>query len=361
MGGVFDGFDKLISPASVGKSVQDAFKQGQVQGVLNAFSKDPRNPEIVNRMFAIDPSTALKLRDYQHEETKGERDDEFRSALGGFVRSQRPTTSILASHGALGGSASGAPRIPNLASLAGEEGTTATLRPSGQAPDVQPSTSGTPIIPAPDYSILGRPENDQDQYFLKMLETDPAKAMEVDSKLRDNMLGRLKDEHEAFGYGVARLAGVRDEATYHERRTDIIQRLGPMGIDASTVLPEQYPGEDGIAEIRMQALGVKDQISAFLNRDKADASTANIEADNARADRNTDSIIRDRGERTGIATDRARDARTNASRRDATTRRGQDRRGKGVEGPVKVTTKAEAMALPPGTKYRAPDGLVRTR
>lgn len=89
----------------------------------------------MRRLFALDPATALKLRDYQRDESKGERDDQFRTALGGYVRSQRPSTSALAGLGALGGSAPGGPRSLAMTPPTGDPGITATLRPSGARPN----------------------------------------------------------------------------------------------------------------------------------------------------------------------------------------------------------------------------------
>ena len=83
----------------------------------------------------------------------------------------------------------------------------------------------------------------------------------------------------------------------------------------------------------------------------------NVDADNDRADRNTDSMIGDRAARRG-ETKRYHDQSDKTRRRQDKPRTG---RTAAPDGPIKVKTKEEAMALAPGTKYRAPDGLVRTR
>lgn len=349
MRNALDGFGTLISPAAVGDAFQEGMKRGraeraerEVRGALAAYGNDPTDPRVFQPLVQHKPELAFKLRDAQ-------RDDEFHSALGGYMRAQRPTTGALATLGAVGGSSAN--------SMASPTGMPADVAPTAGVPTTAPS----PGTPGADFSILGEPEDDADNYFLEMVANDPVKAMEIDSKLRNNMVDRIKAEREGYGYGASMLAGV-DESTWAQRRAAIIQKLAPMRLDAARVLPEQFPGEEGVRQLQEQALGVKDQLSLFLQR-------SNIEADNERADRNTDDLIGDRAARRNEAR-RYHDVQSGNVRRgqdvrDRTQRRGQSKRGTGRGGgrenlPV-VNSPAEAMKLAPGTKFKTPDGRVKIR
>ncbi|MES2493995.1 MAG: hypothetical protein V4579_12050 [Pseudomonadota bacterium] len=110
----------------------------------------------------------------------------------------------------------------------------------------------------------------------------------------------------------------------------------------------------------MRVLSSKDQIAAFLQRD-------DTQADNARADLNTDSLIADRQARRD-ETRRHNQVSDNTRRRGqdiSATRRGPDRRGSGRSAGQSsmptVSSPAEAMKLTPGTKFRTPDGTIRVR
>jgi hypothetical protein len=320
MRNAFDGLPDLISPGAIGQQVQDAFKQGRIDGAVRAFAKNPNDPGPVGALMALDPATAIRLRGYQHDEEKTAREGQFRSALSDYMQAQHPSTDALANAGAVARhmptaimpGVSGGP-VPNV-------GAAGVLSGGPGQETAQPQ--------APDLSMLGPPQSAADHAFLEMLRADPEQAMKIDSQMRDNFAKRLKAEHEAFGYGIARLGGVSDPETYQARRAEIVQHFAPLGIDIGAALPEQFPGEKGLRDIRLQGLDLKDQIAAIIGQDKADAYVGNIEADNARADRNTESLIDDRSARFG-ETRRYHDVQSGNARRaqdlgSADRHRGQD-------------------------------------
>jgi hypothetical protein len=101
-----------------------------------------------------------------------------------------------------------------------------------------------------------------------------------------------------------------------------LHRLAPMaqalGGDLTAHVPPTYPGPDAVHQLLQDALPVKERLDYL-------ARAANIEADNARADRNTDSLIAERQARVG---EYARHNRAS----EANTRRGQDVTDKRVRG-----------------------------
>ena len=220
----------------------------------------------------------------------------------------------------------------------------------------QPATSQA--AGDPDLAALGTPRTSADHAFLRMVKADPLKALKFRSDLRDNFVKTLKDTREVYRFGIERLSQASDEPSYQAVLTELHPMTQAIGGNLLDHVPANYPGPDGMRELLTKALDAKEQVSAFMQQ-------ANIDEDNERADRNTDSTIADRDARradtrqyraaqTGTA-QRGQDIRS----RDA--RRGQDKRGSGRSGLVQVKTRAEAEALPSGTKFRDPNGVVRTR
>src|SRR3546814_1182731 len=79
----------------------------------------------------------------------------------------------------------------------------------------------------------------------------------------------------------------------------------PLGIDISKTVPPTHPCPDGIRKLQMLAMKEAEQLAALDREARTEAMIENYEADNERADRNTDSLIEDRRERTRVAGRRA--------------------------------------------------------
>ncbi|MCT2559231.1 hypothetical protein N0B51_09565 [Tsuneonella sp. YG55] len=189
----------------------------------------------------------------------------------------------------------------------------------------------------PDLSMLGEPQNGRDQAFLRMVQRDPIKALKIQSALRDNFVDRIKDEREFYGLAVEALSTVQDDAGWQAA----LQRLVPMsralGTDLTATVPLTYPGPDAVNQLLERAMPIKQQLDHF-------AQVANIKADNARADRNTNSMIEVREGRLDEyqRSNRAREGNTRRGQNIASTdrKRGQDMRGssskKGGKAPARV-------------------------
>ncbi|HUD93577.1 hypothetical protein, partial [Sphingobium sp.] len=222
----------------------------------------------------------------------------------------------------------------------------------------------------PDMSILGEPKTARDQAFLRMMSRDPEKALKIQSTLRDSFIDRLKGEHDFYGLAVEEMGRVQDDAGWQAALSRLNPYAAVLGVDLGESVPLTYPGPEAVKGLMERALPVKERLDYLMR-------VANTDADNARADRNTDSIIGTREGRLDEAR-RNNDARLATTRRgqdltDARTRRGQDlsaarpRGGKAaaqagtVSNPRAVKTPTEAAALPKGTYYKTPDGRVKIR
>ena len=141
--------------------------------------------------------------------------------------------------------------------------------------------------------------------FAEMVKIDPLAAMKIDSEMRDSMLDRLEDADKAYRLAIARLPRVTDETSYQQVLTEVEALLQPLGASIRNTVPANYPGPEGTRELLMKATDAQQQLAAMDRRFSDEARAADIEADNARADRNTDSLIADRSVRTGIQRQRA--------------------------------------------------------
>jgi hypothetical protein len=169
--------------------------------------------------------------------------------------------------------------------------------------------------------------------------------------------------------GAVRAAPPADQARVYESIRDNLVAKGVTG------LPEQW--DPTLAETH-QRMGLTAMQAFQDNRAERrfEQDVADDEADNARADRNTDSVVEDRGARRDLVV-RGQDLTDSRGRRGQDVasgdhRRGQDMTDKRVRetggkrkggAPVihDVKTPTEAAALPKGSYFRTPDGKVKVR
>ncbi len=312
----------LINPAQIGQQFQQAFQQGQKQRrdtetrkALSVLGRDPTDEAARATVFESNPELGMRIGEFADKVA-------MRSALGDYVTAGSQPNALLP---------------------------TPVRPPAGQQ-----TPSPQMAQPGPDLSVLGKPSSQQDAAFLRMLKIDPVQAIKIRSTMRDDFVSRMEAESEFYGLAVDALSRVTDDIGWQAS----LQRLAPMaqaiGGDMSSI-PARYPGPEATQQLLESVLPVKDRLD-YLMRE------ADVEADNARLDRNTDSLIGDREAR------RAEQRRYNEARL-ATTRRGQDmtdsrvrsgRTGKsGNEKLPTVSTPEEARKLPSGTRFRTPSGKIK--
>lgn len=203
----------------------------------------------------------------------------------------------------------------------------------------------------------------------RLARSNPKMAFELSKMSSDQHAAAYKAisqqvELESQIIGAVRAAPAADQARVY---TDIRNYLGAKGVAG---LPEQW--DPTLAETH-QRMGLT-AMQAFQD-DRAerrlDQDIADDEADNDRADRNTASVIEDRGARRGLV-ERGQDLS------DARGRRGQDlgsadrryaadnagrKKGAapGADAIPTIKSKAERDKLPKGALYRAPDGTINRK
>lgn len=343
-------FAGLPNAAAVGQTVMTAFEKGQavgdkmaLRGALADFTANPDDRNALAEVMRRDPTMGMKLAEYQEKR-------EYRGALADYV----------AGNPLLGGSPRKTPpALPQSNRTMAPDGDALAMPalapvPLGAGAQPQPQAAA----PGPDLAFLGEPQDGRDKAFLRMLQSDPIKALKIQSTLRENFIGRLEAERDFYGHAIDTVSQTADEPSWQAA----MQRLAPMaeaiGADLFAHVPKTYPGPEGVKALMEKALPVKERLDYFMRE-------ANIDADNERADRNTDSVIENREERLE-ETKRVNTGRLTNQRRgqDVASRdrkRGQDLRGSSRQNIVTVKTPEEARALPSGTKFRTPEGKVKVR
>jgi hypothetical protein len=154
-------------------------------------------------------------------------------------------------------------------------------------------------------------------------------------KSQFEMVQHLSDE------GLKIIGGVHDQASYDQAKQRAKALYGQFGLSLDQMnLPDQYSPEV-IHDLQMQAMDSHRQIAASQAQQRLESNTANIDADNARADRTANSTIADRAARRG-------ETRRFHDQSDATRRRGQDKpraagRGKVQARPTATGPNGERM------------------
>lgn len=374
--GAMYGFQNALATGlAMGEGLRKRREQRDTRKAIDAYLRNPEDQEAHSIIMQNAPEIGMKLGDNMDQRA-------FNRAVGEYLAPGGQPNALLGVgmpgpvSGYAGGTwnTDGSPATPDqngrMAALPGSGGAAPgnalanaltpmpPARPGAGfdeafAPMNQPQPASMPEMQTPqdqaaqpDLSVLGQPETPRDRAFLAMFKRNPLKALEIQSKLRDNFIDRIKDEREFYGLAVQELSSMADEAGWQRA----LQRLAPMtqalGTDLLSVVPPTYPGPEVVQQLMERALPIKEQLDLFLRE-------ANIEADNERADRNTDSLIETREGRLSEY-QRANRAREGNQRRgqDMTDKRVRSGAGRGGDRLPEVSSPAEAMKLPSGTKFR---------
>lgn len=330
---------------NVGNNALAAFEQGRKLGddirrrkAIKAFTEQPDAPKTLNALIRADPDLGFRASEYQRKRRADQKDDQFGEAMVGYLG---PNGDGMGA----GAPRSASPTMPSaafpgqnaLAAFTGQQGRwpapgeepqppqaanalSAYNQPQGSRPSLEqaPQLPDSRQEPDPELAFLGTPQTGRDRAFLRMVRIDPLKALKLRSELRDNFVKTLKDTREVYRFGIERLSQASDEQGYQAVLAELEPMTQAIGGNILDHVPANYPGPDGMRELLAKALDAKDQVSAFMRQ-------ADIDDDNERADRNTDSIIADRDARRDIQ-------RRGQDIRSTDARRGQDKRGSGGRG-----------------------------
>ena len=288
-------FNALMNPAEIGANVQQAVmagreagRQAAVQNALGAYAANPSS-QGAYEVMRHDPNMGMRLREFQAGEEDRQREADFRQAQGAYLTGDQPPQQFRAG-----------PAQP----LPGEN---------------------TEL----DLSFLGEPQSHRDAAFQRMLRIDPIKAMKIKSTMRDDFVDRMEMEKSLYSWAAQDLAYVDSEEAYQGFRASVAEMFGEeMQAEGQRILaqiPETYPGPEGIRQLQTRALDMEEQLTHFQRQ-------ANIDADNDRADRNTDSLISTRQQRVDIYQGNTREDNQRADREADSRARARANRGGGRGG-----------------------------
>jgi hypothetical protein len=372
-------FNALMDPAQVGQQVQAGFNAGRdareqqtMREVMVRLAQNPDDEEAARLLVQVDPRAGMAVIQDQRERRERQ---QFTSAARDYVSAygsgaqpnalMGPPQGInafapMGGQQAAGGMVEAMPGAVGV--LDGQEGVVSAAPPPGATdggyPISQPTNGQTMPSRGDLVASLGQPRSRQDAAFMQMFMQDPKRAFEIDSAMRDRLADRFDLQRKAWDFAGQQLGAAGDDATYQGALQAIQQQIEPLGVEVTDYLPATYPGPDGIRAIRMKAMEAKEQLDYLLDeRDTA--------ADNARADRNTDSLIDTRQERVEIYRGNTRSDNVRADRNTDSLidnrNKPRARGGRGGQAIVDVATPAEARALAPGTRFRTPDGKIKIR
>jgi hypothetical protein len=322
------------------KGIQSGMALGQhvrQQNALAAFARAPSDPASVNALLAVNPDLGFKAAEYQQGLAK-------REVMG---RLFDPTVPSARGPGAKTTTMQpGEPGLPPPA---------VAMNPDGSAPQ-----QGGPAAPAQvvDPSRLP-PRTDglrlNQDALRDLYRLDPESAAKVQQSVFNAGQAQFKSMRQA-GETFASMA-------FHLRKLPVEQRAAELEAMAPTLLgmgvtPDMLQTADLSDNGLDRNIAIGRSIASLIDDERADrrleADVADDEADNERADRNTDSLISDRVERRGLtargqniaSSDRRRgqdvasgDRRRNQDMTDRRTResaafQGGGRRGRGGQVPT---------------------------
>ncbi|QUT05196.1 hypothetical protein KFK14_19695 [Sphingobium phenoxybenzoativorans] len=216
----------------------------------------------------------------------------------------------------------------------------------------------------------------------RVAQYDPDRAFKLEAIDRAARKEQLELEYQLNGMAMRELVGVHDQATYDAATRRARRVYARHGVDFDSFgLPSEYD-PDVVRDLRLRTLAVDKQFAAELGRERFEHDAQDDDADNARADLETEDRIADRAARRDLTA-------RNINLADARGRRGQDiasadrRRGQDMTDrrirenppsrssqsarppagtkPPKISSPADLARLKKGDLYEAPDGSIRKK
>lgn len=306
----------LATAPDFGTAFQQGFDRAQQNarqlrqdGALNALARDPEDAEARGALWAANPSVAAAYEASAHKRSEADRATSARGALSDWMLSE---SSARANALAMPTRGNGALSVQGPALRQ----TNALLAPPSQSIDVHRPSPAASAITAASAGAGQVPAQGTDAWE-RYVRADPSGAMKTVLD-RANL---TKAQNEAMFTQmdmIARLArGAVDQETY----TAALRQAEGRGMDVSS-LPQEF-NPDAVNAIELQALTAKDWLSEQRALRKQDWDIEDDQADNERADRDTDDRISDRAARRGLTA-------RGQNLTDARGRRGQDMTDKRV-------------------------------
>ncbi len=342
-------WNALLGAPNAGQSFMSAYERSRMENALRSASEG--DPGAMRYVMGRNPQMGLALEDAQFQRTERKRQHRFREAQSEYMRGAfgraEPTNALTAA----AAQAPGAPPGPTPNALLPQ-------------PNQAPASGAAPAAPP-----TAQPQSAD--AIARMFEADPVGTQAF---LRDQAERATQVLDRATQMAVT----VTDQASLDQFRNQVamLARRAGVQMDMSQI-PATYSPE-AMERFRMTSMEVGQQLEAIRQGRETDWRIRDGMADNAREDRNTDSLINHRiadievrREGHGV-TMRGQDISSDTTRRgqdisSETSRRGQDissdttRRGQDIS--AETTRQSGAYGQGQrrqftGPRFRQPDGRV---
>ncbi len=200
-----------------------------------------------------------------------------------------------------------AKHTPGISNATLDRGTEMGLPMGGGAQGVAPRPANLAAPSAPN----------QNEALIRLAQADPSRAFALEDREKTARSKELDDMHKLNAASGRLLAGVSDQQSYESamgRMKKMFARFGESMDDYD--VPGTYD-PSYVQSLRMSALDIDKQLAAERGAKRLEWDIEDDQADNERADRNTDSVITDRSARRDITV-------RGQNLSDARGRRGQD-------------------------------------
>ena len=322
---------------NVGEAVRAGYEQQRRRSALGALARDSSDQNAVSALMEVDPALAMSIREGQRREAGHDRETIFRKAAGqylqagsrnalqGFAAGVQPTqTSVL------GGPVAGSEPQPDSVVPVGHSTRANPASPMGPRELSSPSAGEAPGAVPNNRAFTGEGAS-RDEMLNLMYQSNPQLALRLERDDQEAQYEFAEQYRDVNRWAIEMLGGVADQASWDRMLQQADSMYRRLGINVRELVPEEYPGPDSVRQLLMGAMDADQQLAAQDRRH-------NIDADNERADMNTESMIENRDARTGIARDgldvrrRGQDIVSGDRRRgqdivSRDRRRGQDRTG----------------------------------
>lgn len=309
MGTVID-WGMLRNAPDVGAAFQAGQDKGKVQSALGTVARDPANIDALANLTSIAPEQAYRFQEAHRTQATFDRGERFRGAYSNYLApAGSPQPNALAGIGqpVTGGVLNRNPATPNM---------TLFNTPSGpRSPDSHLATDVPGSLGAfaenqglpDDIVVQGRrpapiprvPVAPGGAGWDEVVRADPVEAVKAQHDMYGAREDHLKDWQHVSQAGMRLLGSVRDQDSWERGVTTARHLYDTYGVPFPENLPDEYSPEV-VRDLQMGQLNLEDQIAAALRERKFEWQRDDDEIDNARADRNTNSIISDRDARRGL-------------------------------------------------------------
>lgn len=349
-------WDLLRQQVDPGASFTRAFEAGRMRSALQGAARGNRNA--LGDLYGLNPAAAVQMEELNYQRAERERQAAFREAQGGYLR-QRYASALPGGAGA----------VPGSPALGGQPN---ALLPPGEGGGAAPGAialGGAPNALLPPSAPQGKPAAPSP--LASMIDADPAAAQTF-------LRAQAERATEVLTRAAQMAVGVADQAALNAFRQRVQRLAATAGVEIDmSEIPETYSPEN-MEAFRLRALEVEEQLNQVRENRETDWRITDGQADNARDDRNVDSLIGHRVDdiqvrREGIAAGERNNVRSTDTSRDNnirstdTSRRGQEisaetaRRGQEISAETARQSGAYGQGQRrnfTGQRYRQPDGRV---